>query len=127
MLAELGAARYLSLTTFRRSGEAVSTAMWVARDGDSLVISTHPGSGKVKRLRNSPRVEVRASGISGRVRADAQTFAGTAEIIDDPADVERLASLLSRKYGFQSWLIRTFERRRSAGASMRVILRITAA
>jgi len=35
----------------------VSTAVWVARDGDALVVTTPEASGKVKRLRNNPRVD----------------------------------------------------------------------
>jgi len=33
-------ARFVSLTTFRRSGEPVSTPVWVGRDGGSLVVLT---------------------------------------------------------------------------------------
>ena len=57
--AALGDEQYLSLTTFRKSGERVSTPMWVVRDGDALVMFTPEESSKVKRLRNSPRVELR--------------------------------------------------------------------
>lgn len=57
--AALGNERFLSPTTFRQSGERVSTAVWIGRDGDALVVTTPAGSGKVKRLRNSPRLELR--------------------------------------------------------------------
>ena len=41
--------RFVSLTTFRRSGAPVSTPVWASRDGDLLVVLTPVGSGKVKR------------------------------------------------------------------------------
>jgi len=66
-LAALGDERFVSLTTFRRSGEAVSTPVWVGRDGDALVVTTPRDSGKVKRLRSDDRVELRPCSRSGRV------------------------------------------------------------
>ncbi len=39
---DLGVAKLMSLTTFRKSGEPVSTPVWVARDGDLLVVVTNP-------------------------------------------------------------------------------------
>ncbi len=50
--------RFVSLTTFRRDGTPVATPVWIARDGDALVVTTPADSGKVKRLRStgsSPR------------------------------------------------------------------------
>ena len=48
--AALGNEQFLSLTTFRRSGERVSTPMWVARDGDALIMFTPQASGKTASL-----------------------------------------------------------------------------
>lgn len=36
-LIALGDERFVSLTTFRRTGERVSTPVWIARDQDTLV------------------------------------------------------------------------------------------
>ena len=55
-LLSLADARFGSLTTFRRSGERVSTPVWVGRDGGALVVLTLAASGKVRRLRRDPRV-----------------------------------------------------------------------
>ena len=48
--AALGDEQFLSLTTFRKSGERVSTPMWVVRDSDALIMFTPEESGKVKRF-----------------------------------------------------------------------------
>ena len=54
--AALGGVSFVSLTTFRRNGAPVSTPVWVAADGDDLVVLTPTASGKVRRLRNDARV-----------------------------------------------------------------------
>jgi uncharacterized protein len=66
--AALGDERFVFLTTFGKSGEPVSTPVWIARDGGALVVTTPATSGKVKRIRNSPRVEVRPCSRRGRVK-----------------------------------------------------------
>lgn len=58
-LLAVSGARFVSLTTFRRSDVAVSTPAWIVRDGDALRVTTPGDSGKLKRLRNDARVELR--------------------------------------------------------------------
>ena len=72
----LGDERFVSLTTFRRSGERVSTPVWVGRDGDALVVTTPQASGKVKRIRNNPRVELCSCSRMGRVKDGAEPSPG---------------------------------------------------
>jgi predicted pyridoxine 5'-phosphate oxidase superfamily flavin-nucleotide-binding protein len=74
--AALGDEEFVSLSTFRRSGVRVSSPMWVARDADALVMFTPQASGKVKRLRNDPCVELRPCGRFGRVE-DGVSFEET--------------------------------------------------
>jgi hypothetical protein len=100
--------RYMSLATFRRSGDAVATPVWFAWDDGRLWVFTAGGSGKVKRLRNSPRARVAACNARGRVHGpwlDAET-----RIVDDPAAKARAYALLSEKYGWQKWLGDLFSR-----------------
>ena len=119
-------ARYVSLSTFRKSGEPVSTPMWVAPDTDgTLIISTHIDSWKVKRLANDPRVELRPSGPGGRVKSDAMVVRGTAELIADPSQRDHFVEVLHRKYGLQQRLLAWVESRRGSRVLDRVILRIT--
>lgn len=44
-LATMGDERFVSLTTFRKSGEPVSTAVWIGRDGDAVIVITPEASG----------------------------------------------------------------------------------
>ena len=128
-LAALGDERFVSLTTFRKSGERMSTPVWVGRDGDALVVTTPEASGKVKRLRNSsPRVELRPCSRTGRVDAGAEPVAGVAEVLTDQGDRERLTGIIRRKYGLEYRVVMGIERLLSkSGRGNRVILRITRA
>jgi uncharacterized protein len=118
--------RFVSLTTFRKSGEPVSTAMWVGIDTDgALIISTHSDSWKVKRLQNDPRVELRPSSVRGAVKDGVVPVAGVAELIFDAVARDKYVPALRRKYGFQHRMLSWVERRRGDRAVDRVILRIT--
>jgi PPOX class probable F420-dependent enzyme len=92
----LGAEQYVSVVTFRRDGTPVATPVWVVRDGDALAIWTPAGSGKVKRIRNNPRVTVAACDVRGRVRGEA--VEGRAEPLS-AEHTERVRARLTKKYG----------------------------
>ena len=125
--AALGDEQYLSLTTFRKSGERVSTPMWVVRDGDALVMFTPEASGKVKRLRNSPRVELRPCNRLGRVKDGVEPVAGVAEVLTDEDSLERASGMIRRKYGLAYRVVMSIERVIKFGPEKRVTLRIARA
>src|SRR5215212_2013082 len=125
--AALGNEQFLSLTTFRRSGERVSTPMWVGRDGDALIMFTTQASSKVKRLRNSPRVELRPCNRFGRVKDGVEPVAGMAEVLTDEDSRERATGIIRRKYGLGYRVVMGIERLIKSGQEKRVILRITRA
>jgi len=98
-LDQLGQRKYVRLTTFRRDGTPVPTPVWLVRDGDRLLVITNGKTGKVKRLRHTPRVLVAASDQRGRVKPGAQDVEGTVEMITDVPELDRLVGLLKAKYG----------------------------
>ena len=59
--------KYLSLTTFRKTGVPVRTPVWFAENDSKLYLFTNPKSGKVKRIRNNPRVQVASCTMRGSV------------------------------------------------------------
>lgn len=127
-LALLGDQQFVSLTTFRKSGEPVSTAVWVGRDGDALVVTTPETSGKVKRIRNNQRVEVRPCNRRGRVEEGTEGVAGVARLVTDVKDRQRLTEVIRRKYKLQYRLVMGLERLLTrSGRRPRVIIVITAA
>lgn len=123
---DLGDAPFVSLTTFRRTGEGVSTPVWVARDGAHLLVLTPSGSGKVKRLRNDPRVELRPCGRFGGVADGVLPVAGTAEVVDDPRPAYRA---VAAKYPLEHRVVLGIERAvelvRREPRTQRLTLRIT--
>ncbi len=104
-LTSMGDESFVSLTTFRASGEPVSTPVWIGHDGGQraddgdLLVLTPSDSGKVKRLRADPRVELRPCDRRGRVEEGAPTAPGVVEILDDEAGVEAVREVMRRKYG----------------------------
>lgn len=95
-LDRLGAEKYVLLTTFRKDGRAVPTALWVVPDGDGIAFWTPVDSGKVKRLRNSGRVTVAPCDLRGTV--SGETMEAQARI-GDARDTDRVRRALGRKYG----------------------------
>lgn len=96
--ADLGDEQYVLLTTYRRTGIGVPTAVWAARDGDALVVGTPDHAGKAKRVRNSSQVTVQACGMLGKPRPGSAPVPGRAAILPDDA-VEDALALLGAKYG----------------------------
>ena len=97
----LADATYVSLTTFRRSGAPVSTAVWIAPavDGsEHLVVITVDDTGKVKRLRHTPRVELRPCDVRGRVADGAPTYRGEGVVVRDAAGVAAVRAAVVAKY-----------------------------
>ena len=122
--ADLGAERFVSLTTFRKTGAPVATPVWIGRDGDALIVTTPAESGKVKRLRRNPRVEIQPSSRTGKVEDDAPRATGAAEIVTDAPERERLTALFRRKYGLEYRIFMLVERLFSSKQRDRVMLRI---
>jgi PPOX class probable F420-dependent enzyme len=88
-------AQYISLTTFRRNGEGVTTPVWFAlRDG---VLYIHTLGGKVKRIRHTPRVTVAPCTLNGRIIGP--TIAARARIVTDAVEAARAKAALNAKYG----------------------------
>jgi uncharacterized protein len=93
----LEGARHISLTTYRRSGEGVATPLWFAQDGDRYYIETGPRTGKMKRIRHTPRVTLAPCTFGGTVTGPA--VEGTARIVESDAERARAERLMARKYG----------------------------
>jgi PPOX class probable F420-dependent enzyme len=90
--------RYVSLTTFRRTGAPVSSPVWISRDAGELVVVTVDPSGKLKRLAHTSRVELRPCDLRGRVPQGAPTYAGTAVVDRTPEGVAAVKRAIGRKY-----------------------------
>lgn len=126
-LAALGDEKFVSLTTFRKNGIGVATPVWIGREDDALVVTTPSGSGKVKRLRNNERVELRPCSRRGTVNDGAPTVTAVAELVEGPEAMRRLDAVLKPKYGLEYRVVMLVERAIRRGPNDRVMLRITSA
>lgn len=88
---------YIDLVTFRKSGVGVHTPVWFADAAGKLVVMTRSDSGKMKRIRNNPRVEIAPCTMRGRPLGPAVT-AVTRLAVDQQA----ARDAIRRKY----WLAR---------------------
>ena len=96
---ELGEARYVNLETFRKNGTGVQTPVWVARDGDELVIFTNGDSYKVKRLRRNSKIRIAKCGARGALKGPWND--GSARLVSDEGEKQSAIRALHGKYGWQ--------------------------
>lgn len=105
--------RYVLLTTSRRDGSAVATPFGALHLDGKIYCYTMARSGKVKRIRREPHVEVapctqRGAPTGAAVPARARVLKG--------ADAERIASafnaLWTRQFGLLWWVGSRIERLR---------------
>ena len=96
----LGEQQYVELTTFRRNGTPVATPVWIAPDGEDLLIVTVDDTGKTKRLRHTARVELRPCDVRGRVAPNAPRYAARARVERGAAAVARVKQAVGAKYGW---------------------------
>ena len=77
--------------------------MWFASVDGTLYVFTAGDSGKVKRLRRSPRARIAPCDARGKVHGAWRDT--TARLVTDPASIRRAEAALGRKYGWQKWLL----------------------
>ena len=95
--------KYLNLETFKKSGQGVQTPVWFAAEPSmkldsndaKLYVYTIGVSGKVKRIRNNPRVNIAPCDMRGGLRGE--WVPARAEILAS-AEAQHGMQLLNRKY-----------------------------
>lgn len=91
--------KYISLTTFRKTGVGIATPVWFGEEDGKLYVMTRSDMGKTKRIRNNPQVRVAPCTIRGTVTG--AEIAATARILLPP-DHAHARQTINRKY----WLAR---------------------
>ncbi|MFF3568801.1 PPOX class F420-dependent oxidoreductase [Nocardia jiangxiensis] len=94
---ELANSKYALLTSYKKDGTAVGAPVWVAPDGDRIVVWTYASSWKVKRIRRNPQVRLQSCDNRGRTTS-AEVLNGTAEVLDS-SGTERVRGIVGHKYG----------------------------
>jgi len=115
--------KYVSLSTFRRTGEPVATPVWAAQLPDGrLGVWTNGGSHKVGRLTRDARVTLQPCTVRGSVADGAPLLTGTAEVSRTRADVALVRRAISRKYGIVGWAAIHLRPRRAQDTALLVTL-----
>ena len=95
--------RYLSLATYRANGAEVATPVWFASVDGTLYVLTAGDSGKVERLRRSPRARIARCDARGNLHGVWRD--ATARDVTDATAIGRAQAAFSKKYGWQKWLL----------------------
>jgi PPOX class probable F420-dependent enzyme len=108
-IGQFAKARYLSLETFRKTGAGVRTPVWFAQDtgsplradssdqGAIFYLYSAPDAGKLKRIRNNPRVRVAPCDFRGNLRG---AWVDARARICEGSETSHGQDLLRRKYGW---------------------------
>lgn len=100
--ADLAAATFVLLTTYRKDGSAVGTPVWAAPEGNRLLVWTVADAYKVRRLRRDRRVSLAICDARGNPKSVA--VPGTGEVLDADGSAHA-RSVIARKYGLLGRLI----------------------
>ena len=94
--------KYISLSTYRRSGASVETPVWFVEMDQKLYVFTAGDSGKVKRLRNSSGARIAPCDVRGGVEGEWRST--EARLVENRSTIERAHALFRKKYGVQMWV-----------------------
>src|SRR5438309_7634636 len=89
----------IALTTFRRTGQAVTTPVWFAISLGTIYVETHADAGKLKRLRHTARVTLAPCTYSGKVTGAVS--AGNARILTESRESMAASAALEKQYGLR--------------------------
>ena len=95
-LSQLAGEKYISIETYRKSGQPVRTPVWFAESGGILYVRTSDDTGTYKRIRNDSSVQVAPCDMRGNVKGE--WVKAEARIVSDD-EKERAYKMLEKKYG----------------------------
>lgn len=97
--------RYVLFTSFRRTGEAVATPVWIAPlNSGQACFTIAADSGKAKRLGHTSRVTVQGCDVRGRLLPGTEPITGSATLVHGP-DCQPVNQAVKAKYGLQFQLM----------------------
>jgi PPOX class probable F420-dependent enzyme len=106
-LSQFTGKKHISIETYRKTGDAVRTPVWFIEESGELLVRTDSSTGKIRRIRNNPRVRIVPCNARGIIKGT--WVDGEARIIE-PGSSERVFSLLKKKYGMSYRIIRFVQR-----------------
>ena len=117
-LNRLSRARFISLETYKRNGEAVRTPVWFVQENGLLYFHSPAKSWKVKRLQRNPVVRLAPCARFGRIEGD--WLKGKATRIDGEGDTKRLVKLVNSSQSRADRILGLFETKNRVAFSIRL-------
>lgn len=94
---------FLLFTTFKKSGQAVSSPMWFAYEDEAVYMTTRGQSWKVKRLLRNPEVTI--GWCDGSGRKHGKLYPARACLVEEESTFEHAKILLRKKYGLKKRIV----------------------
>lgn len=88
--------KYLNVETFRKDGRSVRTPVWFVEYQGEFCFTTESDSGKVKRIRRNPRVNIAPCKVNGEVTG--HWISGTARLMI-LEEINKVEQIYNKKYG----------------------------
>jgi hypothetical protein len=118
VLNQLSKAKFISLETYRRNGEAVRTPVWFVEEGGLLYFHSPAKSWKVKRLQWNPVVRLAPCARFGRIEGD--WLKGKATRIDGEEDTRRIVKLVNSSQSRGDRILGFFEKKNRVAFSIKL-------
>lgn len=120
----LAGEKYINLETYRKNGRGVRTPVWFVESGSGdgsilLYVRTSDDTGKYKRIRNNPSVQIAPCDMRGSVKGS--WVKGEARIANEEEKLKAF-KMLEKKYGMIYKMTRMF---RSSKNYVVIVIRIT--
>ena len=110
----LAGEKYINLETYRKNRRGVRTPVWFVEsssgDGSILYVRTSDDTGKYKRIRNNPSVQVAPCDMRGSVKG--KWVKGEARIASEEEKLKAF-KMLEKKYGIIYKMTRMFMSRKN--------------
>lgn len=105
----LAGEKYINLETYRKDGRGVRTPVWFVESGSGdssiLYVRTSDDTGKYKRIRNNPSVQIAPCDMRGSVKG--KWVKGEARIASEEEKLKAF-KMLEKKYGIIYKMTRIF-------------------
>ncbi len=109
-MSHLADEKYINLETYRKNGQGIRTPVWFVEEdngerGTVLYVRTSDDTGKYKRIRNNPSVQIAPCNMRGGVKG--KWIKGKARIASEEEKLKAF-KMLEKKYGIIYKMTRIF-------------------
>jgi PPOX class probable F420-dependent enzyme len=104
-LSQFAGEKYINLETYRKNGQGVRTPVWFIESDGILYVRTADDTGKYKRIRNNPSVQIAPCNMRGGIKG--KWIKGEARIASEEEKLKAF-KMLEKKYGMIYKMSRMF-------------------